>query len=83
MPASWHTRCMQTSVRVDTANRDALARIAERDLGGVSMDEALRILVFEHDTHVALARLGADPEAMREYVAEAADLADVDAQVSE
>jgi hypothetical protein len=70
-------------MRVDAANRDALARIAERDLGGVSMDEALRILVFEHDTHVALTRLAADPAAMGAYLAEAADLADVDVQVSE
>lgn len=79
----WHTQCMQTSMRVDRTNRDALARIAERDLGGVSMDEALRVLVFEHDTHVALAKLASDPAAMSEYVTEATSLADVDAQVAE
>lgn len=74
---------MHTSIRVETANRDALARVAERDLGGVSLDEALRILLFEHDTHAALARLAADPASMQDYVAEAADLADVDVQVAE
>lgn len=74
---------MHTSMRVAATNRDALARIAERDLGGVSLDEALRILVFEHDTHLALARLAADPAAMQDYAWEAANLADVDVQVSE
>ena len=45
---------MQTSIRVTAANRDALARIAERELGGVSLDEALRVVLFEHQTRVEL-----------------------------
>lgn len=31
-------------------DRDALARIAATELGGVSLDEALRVAVFEHHT---------------------------------
>jgi hypothetical protein len=73
---------MQTSMRVAVANRDALARIAEHELGGVSLDEALRIVLFEHETHAALARLAADPEAARDYVQEATALADVDVKVT-
>jgi len=33
-------------MRVDASNRDALARIAATELGGVSLDEALRIVLF-------------------------------------
>lgn len=47
---------MQTSMRVDQANRDALARIAAEEFGGVSLDEALRMLLFEHETIKAPAR---------------------------
>lgn len=74
---------MQTSMRVSAATRDALARIAEKDLGGVSLDEALRIVLFEHQSLAALARLAADPEAAGAYRAEAAELADVDVAVAE
>lgn len=64
-------------------NRDTLARIAEKDLGGVSLDEALRIVLFEHQTHAALARLAADPAAAQGYFQEASALADVDVEVRE
>ncbi|WP_054055444.1 hypothetical protein [Alloactinosynnema sp. L-07] len=74
---------MQTSMRVSASNRDALARIAENELGGVSLDEALRIVLFEHATRVALARLAADPDAAGAYAAEAATMADTDAVVEE
>lgn len=76
-------KCMQTSMRVTRENRDALARIATDELGGVSMDEALRILLFEHRTRVALARLATDPEAADSYLTEATEVAEADSQVRE
>lgn len=74
---------MQTSIRVEKGNRDALARIASEDLGGATLDEALRVLVFQYETVQAVARLEADPEALADYQREARDLAEVDVQVRE
>ncbi|MFK4091091.1 hypothetical protein ACI2LF_43700 [Kribbella sp. NPDC020789] len=74
---------MQTTMRVSVPTRDALARVAEDDLGGVSMDEALQIVLFEHQTARALARLAADPEALSEYRAEAESLESVDVEIAE
>lgn len=73
----------QTSIRVSPGNRDALAGIARDELGGVSLDEALRIVLFEHRTAAALARLAADPAALEDYRDEAQELAETDVQVSE
>lgn len=78
-----HTRCMKTSMRVETGNRDALARIATTELGGVSLDEALRFVLFEHETRVALRRLAADPDEHAGYLREAAELGDVDTSIAE
>ena len=69
---------MQTSIRVDDATRDALARIAAEDLGGTTLDEALRTVLFHYQTIAALERLEGDPEALAEYRREAQALADVD-----
>lgn len=74
---------MQTSMRVTAANRDALARIAATELGGVSLDEALRIVLFEHETRAALAKLAADPVGQAGYLREAAELAEADVAVDE
>ncbi len=74
---------MQTSMRVAIENRDALARIANQELGGVSLDEALRVILFEHQTRAALARLGADPTMQADYLSDAAQLAEVDTAVRE
>lgn len=74
---------MQTSMRLARENRDALARIAADELGGVSLDEALRIVLFEHQSRAALARLVADHAAVDSYVRESAQLAEVDARVVE
>lgn len=74
---------MQTSMRVSAENRDALAKIAEDELGGASLDEALRVVLFEHQTHAALARLAADPAMADDYLSEAQELADVDVAVKE
>lgn len=74
---------MQTSMRVTRENRDALARIASAELGGVSLDEALRVVLFEHQSRAALARLNADPDAAASYLTEVAQLAEVDVAVKE
>lgn len=70
-------------MRVSVPTRDELARVAEDELGGVSLDEALQIVLFEHKTATALARLAADPQALDDYRAEAGGLADVDVEVAE
>ena len=69
---------MQTSIRVDGASRDELSRIAADDLGGVTLDEALRTVLFHYHTISAIERLESDPEALAEYRREAQLLADVD-----
>ena len=74
---------MQTSMRVTAANRDALARIAATELGGVSLDEALRVVLFDYRSRAALARLAADPDAADSYLAESAQLAEVDIAVED
>ncbi|WP_020522932.1 hypothetical protein [Catelliglobosispora koreensis] len=74
---------MQTSIRVDQTSRDALAKIANDEMGGVSMDDALKVLLFEHASLAAIAALEADPAALAEYRAEAREWAELDTQVSE
>lgn len=74
---------MKTSMRIDAENRDALARIAATDLGGVSLDEALRVVLFEHQTRAALARLAAELGEQNAYFEEAGELAEVDTSVAE
>ena len=74
---------MQTSMRVDAATRDAISQIAAEELGGVSMDEALRVLVFEHRTRTAFTRLEADPEQMAAYREQARQLAEADVEVAD
>ena len=60
-----------------------MARIAAVELGGVTLDEALAVVLFEHQSRVALARLAADSEAAGSYLAESAELAEVDVAVEE
>jgi hypothetical protein len=74
---------MQTSMRLTPENRDALAQIATNELGGVSLDEALRVVLFEHRSRAAVARLAADPDSAESYLAESAQFAEVDAAVKE
>lgn len=78
-----HTSCMQTSIRVDQTSRDALAKIANDEMGGVSMDDALKVLLFEHASIAAIAALEADPATLAEYRVEAHEWAELDTQVSE
>jgi hypothetical protein len=83
MYATAYAHDVQTTMRVSVPTRDALARIAQDELGGVSLDEALRIVLFEHQTATALARLAADPAASDEYRREAAAIAEADVSVEE
>jgi hypothetical protein len=66
-------------MRVSQETRDALARIGETELRGASLDEVLQVLMFEHRTRAAFARL--DAEEREDYRREAAELAPVDVQV--
>lgn len=77
-----YARCMsQTTIRVQTTQRDALARVAaERN---ESLDAALRRLLWEHDCMESLARMDADPVGLAEYRAEAEALAEVDVDVTD
>jgi hypothetical protein len=62
-----------TTIRVDISARDRLARIADDEFHGVSLGEALALLIDEHEmhaAHAAYARLRADPAAWAEYQAE-------------
>lgn len=78
-----YTSGMQTSMRVARESRDILARIANEEMNGASLDEALRVVLFEHESRQALARLAADPEAAESYLAESQRLAEVDTGVKE
>ena len=72
----------RTTIAVEAATRDKLARIAASQ-GGVSLDEALRTLIYEHECAEALRRLDADPVALADYRREAQEWAEVDVQVAE
>ncbi|NYH80283.1 uncharacterized protein YjiS (DUF1127 family) [Actinopolyspora biskrensis] len=72
---------MQTSMRIDSNNRDTLARIAERDYGGASLDETVARLAFEHESFTALARLSDDE--LQDYQDEQQGLAESDMGTSE
>ncbi|MGL4743900.1 MAG: hypothetical protein ACRCXL_05865, partial [Dermatophilaceae bacterium] len=61
---------MQTTIRVSRETRDAVAEVARRELGGSSLEEALKVLLFEHESRIALARLAIDPDAAASYLAE-------------
>lgn len=65
-----------TTMRISSRNRDALLRVvAEHDDAG-TLDEALRIVLFEWDGYRAMARLAADPRALADHQAEAHTLAE-------
>jgi hypothetical protein len=62
-----------TSMQVDSAVRDALAKVAEQDFDGASLSEALRRLLKEHQINQIIRRyeeLRADPEEWASYQAE-------------
>ncbi|MBA8823158.1 hypothetical protein FHX42_000487 [Saccharopolyspora lacisalsi] len=63
-------------MRITTSSRDALARIAERDFGGASLDETVARLAWEHESFAALARL--DEAELQDYRDEHEGLAETD-----
>ena len=63
-----------TSMQLDSATRDQLARIAEHDFAGASLGEALKRLVKEHQINRIVQRyeqLRADPAEWESYQREA------------
>lgn len=76
-------RAMKTSISVSQGTRDHLARIVQREMPGVNMDEALKLILFQHETNRDIARLEADPEALANYQAEMTGLAETDQVVRE
>jgi hypothetical protein len=63
-----------TSMQIDSRVRDELAKVAESDLGGVALGEAVRQLIMEH--HIAhinrrYEELHADPDEWASYTVEA------------
>ncbi|MGQ0466650.1 MAG: hypothetical protein ACT4QG_15165 [Sporichthyaceae bacterium] len=65
-----------TSMQVDSAVRDELAEVSEREFGGVALGEALRRLLIEHRVRgivAAYERLQAEPDQWAEYVDELAE----------
>jgi hypothetical protein len=71
----------QTSLRVSRATRDALLRIAKVEMGGASAEDALRKVLFEHQTRASFARLAEDEDAMNDYLAESRQLAEAGVEV--
>ncbi|MFE3112648.1 hypothetical protein [Kitasatospora indigofera] len=62
-----------TTIKVQSAVRDDLARLAADDLGGVTLGAALEHLLIEYRKArvlAAFARLRADPEAWGSYQGE-------------
>lgn len=74
---------MKTTISVSRQTRDQLASIAEREMPGATMDEALRVILFQHETSLAVARLEAEPEALADYQGEMIKLADADSVIYE
>ncbi|MFD7161127.1 hypothetical protein ACFV9C_41540 [Kribbella sp. NPDC059898] len=72
---------MYTTVRISTATREELARVARDELGDVDLDQALRIILFDRSAAAAVARMSLDPEELKNYHAEAALLAECDVAV--
>lgn len=42
---------MKTTISVSKETRDRLARIAAQEMHGVSMDDALKIILFRHESN--------------------------------
>jgi hypothetical protein len=72
----------RTTIAVETATRDALMALCA-SMGSASMDEAVRVLIFEHECAEALSRLDADPAALADYRAAGESLAEVDVEVQD
>jgi phage protein D len=63
-----------TTMQLESGLRDKLAEIAEQDFDGVTLGEAVRRLIREHEINQIVQRyheLRADPEEWESYQAEA------------
>lgn len=60
-----------TTMRISARNRDALLQVIVEHGDADTLDEALRIVLFEWEGYRAMARIGADPRAVAGYQAEA------------
>lgn len=67
-------------MKVSCRNRDRLAAIAAAELPGTTLDNALEVLLFEHESRAAISRL--TPEQLADWQNEALALAETDVQVS-
>ena len=70
---------MQTTVRVSVETRDRLAHIAAEDLGGSSLEQALKAVLFQYESLKAIAALERDPDVLVDYQHEAKEWAELDA----
>ena len=53
---------MRANVRISQANRDRLARVASDELGGATLDDALGVLLCEHESRRTAGRPAMDPD---------------------
>ena len=65
-----------TTMRISARNRDALLAVMNEHDDATTLDEALRIVLFEWESYQAMARLAADPRALGSYRAETRALAE-------
>jgi hypothetical protein len=65
-----------TTMRISARNRDALLEVIAEHDDAATLDEALRIVLFEWAGYRSMAELAADPEALAAYDAETRALAE-------
>lgn len=74
-------------LRVSEETRERVRRLAREEFGGASADETIRRLLDEHWEAAALAAVrryrATDPEGWADYLAEADELAEADAPISD
>jgi hypothetical protein len=72
-----------TTMKIDSATRDGVMRAANEDFGGVTADEAVRLLLAEHADIKRRAALRAEAEHARHNAADLAEVQAVMAQMDE
>lgn len=74
-------------LRVSKETRERVCRLAREESGGAAADETIRRLLDEHWEAAALAAVrryrATDPEGWADYLAEADELAEADAPISD
>lgn len=74
-------------LRVSDETRERVLRIGQEEFGGVSADETVRRLIDEHWRSAAVAAVRrfreSDPRGWSDYLAEADELADADAPITD